>query len=66
MLSINRMMLLPGMLALLVGATGCMSDRSQTTAQLHDDAWCSAHAKQCDNQDWCAKHSDQCSSAAGN
>jgi hypothetical protein len=66
MLSMKRMVLASGMLALLVGTSGCMSDRSSTTAQSHDDAWCSAHPKQCDNQDWCAKHSGQCSSAGGN
>lgn len=66
MLSTNRMMLLSGAFALLVGTSGCMSNGSGTTAQSNDDAWCSAHPKQCDNKDWCAKHSDRCSSAAGN
>jgi hypothetical protein len=63
---INRIVLASGALGLLMAASGCMSDRSDTMAQAQDDAWCSAHPKQCDNKDWCAKHSGQCSSAAGN
>jgi hypothetical protein len=61
----RRMILASGILGLLLSTSGCMSGRSDT-AQAHDDAWCSAHPKQCDNQDWCSKHSGQCSSAGGN
>jgi hypothetical protein len=49
--------------ALLSGG-GCVSNgspRTLSTAQSHDDAGCSSHHKQCDNQDWCAKNAGKCS-----
>jgi hypothetical protein len=66
MSSTNRMILLSGVFAMLAGTAGCMSNGSGATAQSQDDAWCSAHPKQCDNKDWCAKHSAQCSGPGGN
>jgi hypothetical protein len=66
MLSTQRMIVVAGIFALMMGTSGCMSDRSDTRAQSHDDAWCSVHPKQCDNKDWCAKHADQCTSSGGN
>ena len=52
--------------AMVAALGGCMSDGAATTAQSHDDAWCNAHPKQCDNKDWCAKHPNECTSSGGN
>src|ERR1700729_92217 len=48
---------------LLLSGAGCVSNGS-ATAQAHDDAWCSNHPKQCDNQDWCAKNTGKCSTGS--
>jgi hypothetical protein len=52
-----------GVALVMLSGAGCMSNGS-TTAQSHNDAWCSSHPKQCDNQDWCAKNPGQCGTAS--
>jgi hypothetical protein len=59
---VNQLISAGGVALLSLSSSGCMSNGS-TTAQAHDDAWCSAHPKQCDNKDWCAKNPDRCSAS---
>jgi hypothetical protein len=67
MKSFRHMLMASGLLFTLLSGAGCMSNESTaSTARTHDDAWCTAHPKQCDNQDWCAKHADKCTGAGGN
>jgi hypothetical protein len=54
-----------GLTLMLLSGSGCVSNGS-TTAQSHDDEWCSNHPKQCDNKDWCAKNAGKCSTASTN
>ncbi|HEX3951834.1 MAG TPA: hypothetical protein VHW95_18445 [Steroidobacteraceae bacterium] len=63
MKSVNHLMCSLGVALMLVAGSGCMSS-GPTTAQSHDDAWCGAHPKQCDNKDWCAKNPGKCSAAS--
>ena len=65
MTSLKQLMALSCVTMALFAGTGCMSTGT-TTAQSHDDAWCGAHPKQCDNKDWCAKNPNQCANASSN
>ena len=63
MKSLTQMFLSSSVALVLIAGAGCMSNGS-TTAQAHDDAWCSSHPKQCDNKDWCAKNPGQCATGS--
>jgi hypothetical protein len=60
---VNQFITASGVTLMLLSGAGCMSSGS-TTARAHDDAWCSAHPKQCDNKDWCAKNTGKCAAAS--
>jgi hypothetical protein len=63
----SRPLMSLGIALMALTGSGCMSNGpTDRSARSHDDAWCSAHPKQCDNQDWCAKHADKCTSSGGN
>jgi hypothetical protein len=63
MKSLNQLLTVSSFALVLLSASGCMSNGA-TTAGAHDDAWCGAHPKQCDNQDWCAKNPGKCSTGS--